>query len=106
MLNSRLNFVEEEFQKSKDSSVSYILFEDAQIENDNLYLLYMSNDGEKVSSNKILHIKLPENNTFEVMNNFLLDRNGWFETFTIFDNQLLTFDRTSSTLPVYEINGI
>lgn len=102
-LQKRINFTDIEIQSDPYANVNYILFSDILVKGEHVYLLYTDHiePNNKVISNEVLHLKLIDGNRFEEIEILQLNPYGWYETFIIDGNKLITFDSNASAIEEY-----
>ena len=105
ILKDKLSYVTNEIEKDPYARKSYILFSDVLIEGNFIYLLFTNYDqvSSLAFSNQILKVSLTEANSFQINGIYGLDKNGWYESFTIDNDKLITFNEFSSSVEIYKL---
>lgn len=103
VLQNRLKYTDAQIELNPTENSSYILFWDVNIIDDSIFLLYMNHDtkNNKVLSNEIVQIKVKGENDVEIVNNFLLKTDGWYKTFAVDGNRIITFNRSTASIEEY-----
>jgi hypothetical protein len=96
-VQKRIKFIEN--QQSEINSV-YELISDAYIESDKIYLILISNEGNAVSSNRILKIDFRDKMKAAQLYN--LDE-GWFSSICITKEHLWAFDGKGGSLVMFSL---
>lgn len=97
-VKKRLKFIEN--QKVELNSV-YELISDAYIESNKIYLILLSNNGDEVSSNRILEIEIGDKMKATQLYNL---GKGWFCSICVEKKHLWAFDGKSGNLILFSLN--
>jgi hypothetical protein len=99
LMKDRMNLISKE--KNIENSY-YELIPDAYVFNDNLYLLLTTNKREIVDTNKILEIRI-NNNNLEIARILSLGE-GWFTSFCVTKKHILAYDGQNSKMVMFKLN--
>jgi hypothetical protein len=104
-LNNRLNFIQNQYNKQPDSRTTYTLFQDVYYSEGHLYLLYMDNPSEDTfNCNKIMKLKLAENNLKPISVFSIGNDNSMFQSFCINNKSIYAFETNSAEIQKFNIN--
>lgn len=88
-------------QQPKETDGYYMLISDVNIYSNKLYLIIITNAKKDVKSNKVIEIDI-ENTNFKISRILDLGK-GWFTTFCVTENNLISFDAKNGNLVKFKL---